>query len=88
MRLGSIALMSAIVAAGLADPGLAQERELRAISAFAEQTDYTKGFLSFIERVNESGKSRLWIRFVGGPRRCRRSRSALRSRMASWISRM
>ena len=68
MRLGSIALMSALVAAVLADPALAQERELRAISAFAEQTNYTRGFLSFIERVNEAGKGNLRIRFVGGPK--------------------
>jgi TRAP-type C4-dicarboxylate transport system substrate-binding protein len=68
MRLGSIALMSAIVAAVLADPALAQERELRAISAFAEQTNYTRGFLSFIDRVNEAGKGSLRIRFIGGPK--------------------
>jgi TRAP-type transport system periplasmic protein len=68
MHLGSIALISAIIAAVLADAALAQERTLRAISAFAEQTNYTRAFLSFIERVNEAGKGSIQIRFVGGPK--------------------
>ena len=68
MRFRSITLLGAIVAGGLADAALAQERELRAISAFAEQTNYTRGLLSFIERVNEAGKGSLRIRFVGGPK--------------------
>ena len=68
MRFRSITLLGAIVAVGLADAALAQERELRAISAFAEQTNYTRGLVSFIERVNEAGKGSLRIRFVGGPK--------------------
>jgi TRAP-type C4-dicarboxylate transport system substrate-binding protein len=65
----SIAFLSALTAmAALADPAAAQATTLRAISAFAEQTNYTRGFLSFIERVNERGKGSLQIRFLGGPK--------------------
>jgi TRAP-type transport system periplasmic protein len=67
MRLGSIAI-SAIIATVLANAAAAQDMTLRAISAFAEQTNYTRAFMSFIERVNDAGKGSIQIRFVGGPK--------------------
>src|SRR5947209_9549097 len=46
---GSVALLAAASAS-------AQEVTLRAISAFAEKTTYSRGFETFIERVNREGR--------------------------------
>src|SRR5437868_6267578 len=46
----------------------AQEVTLRAISAFAEKTTYSRGFELFIERVNRDGKGVLQINYIGGPK--------------------
>ena len=45
----------------------AQEVTLRAVSAFAEKTTYSRGFELFIERVNRDGKGVLQINYIGGP---------------------
>src|SRR5256714_2249181 len=46
----------------------AQEVTLRAVSAFAEKTTYSRGFELFIERVNRDGKGILQINYIGGPK--------------------
>ena len=63
-----IALFAA-VAAGLAvGPASAQEVTLRAVTSFAEKTQFSKNFERFIDRVNETGKGQVRINYIGGPR--------------------
>lgn len=45
----------------------AEEITLQAISAFPTNIQFTKQFLNFIERVNETGKGVVQIQFIGGP---------------------
>jgi TRAP-type C4-dicarboxylate transport system substrate-binding protein len=47
---------------------LAQEVTLRAVTAFAEKTTYSRGFEKFIERVNAEGKGLVQINYIGGPK--------------------
>jgi TRAP-type C4-dicarboxylate transport system substrate-binding protein len=58
---GAVAIAAATVAS-------AQEVTLRAVSAFAEKTTYSRGFELFIERVNRDGKGVLQINYIGGPK--------------------
>ena len=60
-----IAGLAAVLAATTAS---AQEVTLRAVSAFAEKTTYSRGFELFIERVNWNGKGVLQINYIGGPK--------------------
>jgi TRAP-type C4-dicarboxylate transport system substrate-binding protein len=46
----------------------AQEITLRAVSAFAEGTQFSKNFERFIDKVNKDGKGVVQINYVGGPR--------------------
>lgn len=46
----------------------AQEVTLRAVSAFTENTTYSRPFERFINRVNEDGKGVLRINYIGGPK--------------------
>lgn len=46
----------------------AQEVTLRAVSAFQEGTAFSRPFEAFIARVNEEGRGRVRINFIGGPR--------------------
>src|SRR5688572_30630364 len=46
----------------------AQEVTLRAVSSFAEGTEFSKNFERFIEKVNADGKGVLQINYIGGPR--------------------
>src|SRR5262245_33898380 len=46
----------------------AQEITLRAVTAFAEKTTYSRGFETFIERVNADGKGVIQINYIGGPK--------------------
>jgi len=58
-----------MVAAALVCPSaLAQEVTLRAVTAFAEKTTYSRGFEKFIERVNSEGKGKIQINYIGGPK--------------------
>jgi TRAP-type C4-dicarboxylate transport system substrate-binding protein len=41
---------------------------LRAVSAFAEGTQFSKNFERFIEKVNKDGKGVIQINYIGGPR--------------------
>jgi TRAP-type transport system periplasmic protein len=47
---------------------LAQEVTLRAVSSFAEGTQFSKNFERFIEKVNTDGKGVIKINYIGGPR--------------------
>jgi TRAP-type C4-dicarboxylate transport system substrate-binding protein len=51
-----------------AQTALAQEVTLRAVSAFAEKTTYSRAFELFVERVNSAGKGVLQINYIGGPK--------------------
>jgi len=49
-------------------PAVGAEVTLRAVSAFAESTTYSRPFELFIERVNEAGKGIIQINYIGGPK--------------------
>jgi TRAP-type transport system periplasmic protein len=60
-----------ILAAALAlvaQAATADEITLKAITAFAEGTTYSRPFERFIQRVNESGKGLVRINYIGGPK--------------------
>jgi TRAP-type transport system periplasmic protein len=46
----------------------AQEVTLKAITAFAEKTFYSRGFERFIDKVNADGKGLVQITYIGGPK--------------------
>lgn len=62
------ALLTALIAVVPALPSLAQEVTLRAVTAFAEGTQFSKPFERFIEKVNADGKGVIKISYIGGPR--------------------
>jgi TRAP-type C4-dicarboxylate transport system substrate-binding protein len=62
-----IILLAALLALG-ANAAVAQEVTLRAVSAFAENTQFSKGFERFIQKVNADGKGVVQINYIGGPR--------------------
>jgi len=49
-------------------PSAAQEVTLRAVTSFAEGTQFSKNFERFIEKVNADGKGVIKINYIGGPR--------------------
>ena len=61
-------ILSATLLALAAAPCAAQEVTLRAVSAFAEGTQFSKNFERFIEKVNTDGKGLVKINYIGGPR--------------------
>jgi TRAP-type C4-dicarboxylate transport system substrate-binding protein len=65
MRSIFIASAALIAAASTAS---AQEVTLRAVSAFAEGTEFSKNFERFVEKVNSDGKGLIKINYIGGPR--------------------
>ena len=65
MRSTIIAGLAAVLAASSA---AAQEITLRAVSSFAEGTEFSKNFERFVEKVNNGGKGILKINYIGGPR--------------------
>ncbi len=68
MRFTLLGMTSAVAMTFLTVGAKAQEVTLRAIAAFAEQTNYTKTFIQFVERVNAAGKGTVQINFIGGPK--------------------
>ena len=46
----------------------AQEVTLRAVTSFAEKTQFSRNFERFIDKVNADGKGVLQINYIGGPR--------------------
>jgi TRAP-type C4-dicarboxylate transport system substrate-binding protein len=64
-RIAAAALAALFSAAGAAH---AQETTLRMVSAFAENTQYVKNTLGFIDKLNADGNGKLQINFLGGPK--------------------
>ena len=63
----SIVIAGALFVAVLSTAS-AEELTLRAVSAFAEKTTYSRGLERFIEQVNRDGKGVLQINYIGGPK--------------------
>jgi TRAP-type C4-dicarboxylate transport system substrate-binding protein len=61
-------IMLAVLLALAAGEAGAEEATLRAVSAFAEGTQFARNFERFIEKVNTDGKGVIRINYVGGPR--------------------
>ncbi|MGB6416586.1 MAG: TRAP transporter substrate-binding protein DctP [Pseudolabrys sp.] len=55
-------------AISICSSGFAQEATLRAVTAFAEKTTYSRPFEKFIEQVNAEGKGIIQINYIGGPK--------------------
>jgi TRAP-type C4-dicarboxylate transport system substrate-binding protein len=60
--------LAALLAGLAAVPAAAQEVVLRAVTSFAEGTQFSKNFERFIEKVNADGKGVVRINYIGGPR--------------------
>ncbi|ARP97676.1 TRAP transporter substrate-binding protein DctP [Pseudorhodoplanes sinuspersici] len=63
-----VSLVSAFVLAGTMTAASAQEVTLRAVTSFAEGTQFSKNFERFIDKVNKDGKGVIQINYIGGPR--------------------
>lgn len=61
-------LIFVIAIVACAKTAAAEEIALRAISAFAEQTTYSRGIERFVNRVNEAGKGIIQVIYIGGPK--------------------
>jgi TRAP-type C4-dicarboxylate transport system substrate-binding protein len=61
------ALLAALLTLG-ATAAPAQEVTLRAVSSFAEKTQFSRNFERFIDKVNADGKGVIKINYIGGPR--------------------
>src|SRR5437763_766632 len=68
MRIGFLAGIAACALAFGILPASAQEGTLRAVTSFAEGTQFSRNFERFIEKVNTDGKGVLRINYIGGPR--------------------
>ena len=55
-------------AISICSSGFAQEVTLRAVTAFAEKTTYSRPFEKLIEQVNAEGKGIIQINYIGGPK--------------------
>jgi TRAP-type transport system periplasmic protein len=60
-------MLAALLALAASEAG-AEETTLRAVSAFAEGTQFARNFERFIKKVNADGKGVIRINYVGGPR--------------------
>jgi TRAP-type C4-dicarboxylate transport system substrate-binding protein len=67
MRFASYAGL-AVLTCALGSAAPAQEVTLRAVTSFAEGTQFSKNFERFIEKVNRDGKGLVQINYIGGPR--------------------
>jgi len=67
MHVKTVAAAAALFALWIA-PAAAQEVTLRAVTSFAEGTQFSKNFERFIEKVNADGKGVVKINYIGGPR--------------------
>jgi TRAP-type C4-dicarboxylate transport system substrate-binding protein len=61
-------LLLAAVAMLTTGAATAQEVTLRAVSSFAEKTQFSRNFERFIDKVNADGKGVIQINYIGGPR--------------------
>ena len=64
----TITVMAAALLAVAADAAAAQEVTLRAVTSFAEKTQFSRNFERFIDKVNADGKGVVQINYIGGPR--------------------
>lgn len=64
----ALSAVSVSLVAFWGEPLAAQEVTLRAVSAFAEGTQFSKNFERFVEKVNQDGKGVVQINYIGGPR--------------------
>jgi len=63
----SVAVWAAVVLGAMGAPAAnAQEVTLRAVSAFAEGTGFSRPFERFLEKVNQEGKGLVRINYLGG----------------------
>ncbi len=63
----TISLAAALLALS-AGAGTAQEVTLRAVTSFAEKTQFSRNFERFIDKVNADGKGVIRINYIGGPK--------------------
>jgi TRAP-type C4-dicarboxylate transport system substrate-binding protein len=63
-----LALFAALAAGLFATSSAAQEVTLKAVSSFAEKTQFSRNFERFIDKVNADGKGVVKINYIGGPR--------------------
>ncbi len=63
----SIVIAGAVFVAAVTTAS-AEELTLRAVSAFAEGTEFSRNFERFVEKVNADGKGLIKINYIGGPR--------------------
>ncbi|MBI3433961.1 MAG: TRAP transporter substrate-binding protein DctP [Proteobacteria bacterium] len=68
MNVKQLAALSLVAATIPLAPACAQEATLRAVTSFAEGTQFSRNFERFIERVNSQGKGVVKINYIGGPR--------------------
>jgi TRAP-type C4-dicarboxylate transport system substrate-binding protein len=69
MRFPFFAALAAGMLASVASvQAQAQEVTLRAVTSFAEGTQFSKNFERFIQKVNADGKGQVQINYIGGPR--------------------
>jgi TRAP-type C4-dicarboxylate transport system substrate-binding protein len=61
-------LLLAAVAMLTTGAATAQEVTLRAVTSFAEKTQFSRNFERFIDKVNADGKGVIQINYIGGPR--------------------
>ncbi len=63
-----VPFFASLAVAAFATTATAQEVTLRAVTSFAEKTQFSRNFERFIEKVNADGKGVLQINYIGGPR--------------------
>src|SRR5881227_424329 len=61
-------LAALLALAAAATSAAAQEVTLKAVTSFAEKTQFSKNFERFIDKVNADGKGVIQINYIGGPR--------------------
>ena len=68
MGIRAVFTVTSLAFAAAVSQASAQEVTLRAVTSFAEGTQFSKGFERFIEKVNKDGKGVIQINYIGGPR--------------------
>src|SRR3982751_314006 len=68
MKTTSVLAALLALAITAANAAAAQEVTLKAVTSFAEKTQFSKNFERFIDKVNADGKGVIQINYIGGPR--------------------
>jgi TRAP-type transport system periplasmic protein len=63
-----LATLLALATTAATNLATAQEVTLKAVTSFAEKTQFSKNFERFIDKVNADGKGVIQINYIGGPR--------------------